>query len=320
MRAEETVGRVRQTGTMTASPSEPSDDSTDSTEPQEHQPYAAGKSDHSQWSLYCGDAVEVLRALPAESVDCVVTSPPYYWQRDYDVDGQFGMEPTIEGYVENLRSTFKALWPVLKPGGTVLLNLGDTYYNRKGKPQGRDRKNPGRRMNTLRAVDKAGLGLPRKSLIGIPWRVAFALQEDNWTLRSDIVWVRRQALGEPTSRDRPWRRYEHVFLLSKGVTYHFDRKELNGDEDVWFIDNDQRGATALGFHFAQFPKALVRRCIAVGCPPGGVVLDPFVGAGTTMHVALEMGRSTIGVDLNKSYCDHVVQLLEGDGTIALPGL
>jgi DNA modification methylase len=281
-------------------------------EPPGLEPYASGQQGRATWDLYHGDAIETLKALPPASVDCVITSPPYYWQRDYNVDGQYGMEPTIEGYVDTLRETFEAIRSALKPTGTVLMNLGDTYYNRKGKPHGHDRKNPGRRMETLRAVDKRGLGLPRKSLIGIPWRVALALQGDGWTLRSDIIWARRQSLGEPTSKDRPWRRYEHVFLFSKAITYHFDRSGLDGEEDVWLIDNDQRNATALGFHFAQFPRGLVRRCISVGCPPGGVVLDPFVGGGTTMSVALEMGRNAIGIELNKDYCEHVVKILDDE--------
>lgn len=286
-------------------------------EPEPPQPYASGVSGANTWELHQGDAIEVLGSLPEASVDCVITSPPYYWQRDYGVTGQFGMEPTIEGYVDNLVQTFRAIWPVLKPTGTVLLNLGDTYYNRKGKPQGRDRKNPGRRMDVVRAVDQKGLGLPRKSLMGMPWRVALGLQSDGWTLRSDIIWVRPQSLGEPTSKDRPWRRYEHVFLLSKNITYHFDRHALEGEEDVWLIENDQRNATALGYHFAQFPRGLVRKCIAVGCPPGGVVLDPFVGGGTTMSVALEMGVNAVGIELNQDYCDHIVKVL-GDEAGTLP--
>jgi DNA modification methylase len=302
---QETVVPSRQGDGMTALPVEPKPD----------QPYAQGTSGESWWTLYDGDCIDVLRKLPRASVDCVVTSPPYFWQRDYSVEGQFGMEPTIEGFVENLRATFREIWSVLKPDGTILLNLGDTYYNKKGKPHGHDTKNPGRRMATLRAVDTSGLGLPRKSLIGIPWRVALALQDDGWTLRSDIIWVRNQALGEPTSRDRPWRRYEHVFLLSKSIQYHFDRDKLDGEEDVWHIDNDQRGSTALGFHFAQFPRGLARRCIAVGSRPGDVVLDPFVGGGTSMSVALAMGRHAIGIDLNRDYCDHVVKVLDTENAL-----
>ena len=160
---------------------------------------------------------------PQASVNTTVTSPAYYWQRDYEVEGQFGLEPTIDGYVENLRATFAELKRVLTDDGTLWLNLGDTYYNAKGRPHGEDEKHRKRRMTGLRAVDGPGLGLPRKSLIGIPWRVALALQQDGWILRSPIVWERKTAIPEPTGKDRPWRKYEFIFLFSKSVRYYFDR-------------------------------------------------------------------------------------------------
>lgn len=268
-------------------------------------PYAQGARDNgTTWSLYAGDSSEVLHSLPVESVNCVVTSPPYYWQRDYDVEGQFGLEPTIDGYVQNLRDTFDGLKRVLTKDGTVFLNLGDTYYSAKGRPHGQDDKHKKRRLPGLRAVDGPGLGLPRKSMIGIPWRVALALQQDGWTLRSAIIWVRNSAIPEPTSKDRPWRKYEHIFLFSKSTKYYFNREGLQGEEDVWYIEPDRR-AVARGTHYAPYPRALVSRCIDTGCPPGGVVLDPFVGGGTTMYVADEMGRSSVGIDLNPTFCDLV---------------
>jgi DNA modification methylase len=268
-------------------------------------PYASGTRDNgTSWSLYAGDSSEVLHRLPADSVNSVVTSPPYYWQRDYDVDGQFGLEPTIDGYVDNLRDTFDGLKRVLTKDGTVFLNLGDTYYSAKGRPHGQDDKHKKRRMSGLRAVDGPGLGLPRKSMIGIPWRVALALQQDGWTLRSAIIWVRNSAIPEPTSKDRPWRKYEHIFLFSKSTKYYFNRDGLQGEEDVWYIEPDRR-AVARGTHYAPYPRALVSRCIDAGCPPGGVVLDPFVGGGTTMYVADEKERSSIGIELNPTFCDLI---------------
>src|SRR5207253_2456628 len=116
------------------------------------------------------------------------------------------------------------------PDGTIFLNLGDTYYSGKGRPHGTDAKHRSRRMTKLRAVDGPGLGLPKKSLIGIPWRVALALQADGWTLRSAIIWARQSAVPEPTAKDRPWRSYEHVFLLTKSRFYYFDRDGLGEDE------------------------------------------------------------------------------------------
>jgi DNA modification methylase len=261
----------------------------------------------SSWIVVQGDALTTLPMLEEESVNCVVTSPPYFWQRDYDIKGQLGLEPSIQGYVDNLRTAFRGIWGALKSDGTVFLNLGDTYYSAKGEPHGDDAKHRARRFG-LRAVDASGLGLPRKSLIGIPWRVALALAEDGWTLRSSIVWVRQSAIPEPTARDRPWRKYEHIFLLSKSPRYYFNRLALENEEDVWEIEPD-RNAESRGTHFAPFPRKLVERCIAAGCPDGGVVLDPFVGGGTTMYVALRMGRSAIGIDLNPSFCDLIVSRL-----------
>lgn len=264
--------------------------------------FAAGeRPDGTWWRLLVGDCQDALAELPPASVDCVITSPPYFWQRDYEVNGQFGLEPTIEGFVDNLRTAFASLKPALKDGGTVFLNLGDTYYSAKGRPHGRDGKHRSRRLPGLRAVDGPGLGLPRKSLIGIPWRVALGLQEDGWTLRSAIIWVRKTAIPEPTGKDRPWRKYEHVFLFSNTARYYFDRDGLEGEEDVWFIEPDRR-SLARGTHYAPYPRKLVERCIRTGCPEGGVVLDPFLGGGTTMYVAAEMGRSSIGIDLNPQFC------------------
>ena len=260
------------------------------------------------WIVYQGDCRKVLQDLPAASMNCVVTSPPYFWQRDYGVDGQSGMEPTIDGFVAGLREVFDGLRRVLTPDGTAWLNLGDTYYSAKGRPHGRDAKHRSRRLPGLRAVDGPGLGLPRKSLIGIPWRVALALQQDGWTLRSAVAWVRSSSLPEPTARDRPWRTYEHVFLFSRGPRYFFDRGGLDGEEDVWLIEPD-RNSDSRGSHYAPYPRALVQRCVRAGCPDGGVVLDPFLGGGTTMSAALAIGRSAVGIELNPAFCDQVAARL-----------
>lgn len=254
------------------------------------------------WQVLCGDAALTVQALTPDSVHCVVTSPPYYWQRDYKVDGQIGHEPTIDGYVTALAATFDAVRPVMRDDGVLFLNLGDTYYSAKGRPHGADGKSKGRAFSRvkLRAVDGPGLGLPRKSLIGIPWRVALALQARGWTLRNDIVWRRPGCLPEPTARDRAWMTHEHVFIFSKGPRYWFDREGLGGEEDMWSIPARPENP---GAHFAPFPAALVERCIRCGCPPGGTVLDPFVGSGTTLLVAQQLGRKGIGIDLSPSYCE-----------------
>lgn len=242
-----------------------------------------------------------LRSLPDASVDCAVTSPAYFWQRDYGYEGQLGHEQTIEAYVHNLRDTFVELKRVLKDRGVFFLNIGDAYYNAKGKPHGKDHKSSGRQLarTTLRAVDGPGLGLPRKSLIGLPWRVAIAMQESGWTLRSDVIWERPGSLGEPTAHDRPHRMFEHVFMFSKGPKYYFNRDALGGEEDIWRIPARPENPHS---HAAPFPMPLVERCLESGCPANGVVLDPFVGSGTTALAALRSGRSAIGIDMKPTYC------------------
>lgn len=270
---------------------------------------ASGKRWGRSWTLIQGDCREQGALLEPNSIDCVVTSPPYYWQRDYGVDGQIGLETSINGFVENIVGAMESLRGALKPTGTVFLNLGDTYYNAKGRPHGEDAKHKSRRMSVLRAVDGPGLGLPRKSLIGIPWRVALAMQEAGWTLRSDIVWMRKTSIPEPTAKDRPWRKYEHIFMFTKSPRYYFDREGLGGEEDVWFIE-PERNSLARGTHYAPYPRELVRRCVAAGCPEDGTVLDPFVGGGTTMDVALDMGRDAVGVELNSKFCEHIVTVFD----------
>ena len=255
------------------------------------------------WALINGDAKKCLQRLPDELVDCVVTSPPYYWQRDYSVDGQSGQEDTIEAYVENMQSVFREVRRVLKPRGLLFLNLGDTYYSGKGQPRGKDGKQVWRNVarDKYRAVDRPGLGLPQKSLIGIPWRVALALQADGWIIRSAVRWRKPKALAEPSALDRPWGASETVFILAKSRRYHFSRKGLQGEEDVWTVV--ARQSRKAYRHAASFPEALVERCLECGCRSKGVVLDPYVGSGTTAKVALDRGSPAIGIDLNLKYLE-----------------
>ena len=235
------------------------------------------------WEVHRGDATNILRGFPSASFNCVVTSPPYYWQRDYQVDGQIGQEKTIEGFVKSVADAMHELHRVLAKDGLLFLNLGDTYYSAKGEPKGIDRKNSARRFG-LRAVDASGLGVARKTTIGIPWRVALEMVARGWVLRSPIVWTRAGAIPEPTAKDRPWRTYEMIFMFSKSPRYYFSREALKGQEDVWTISS-RRTANG-GLHSAAFPDELVQRCLDIGCPPNGRVLDPFAGTGTTLRVAL----------------------------------
>lgn len=259
-----------------------------------------------RWAVLHADVNAALGAVPDASINCMITSPPYYWQRDYEVDGQIGHESSIEGYVSALASVFRVAYRKLADDGTLFLNLGDTYYSAKGKPHGKDDKHSGRTMmrRHLRAVDGPGLGLPRKSLIGIPWRVALAMQQDGWTLRSSVIWQRPAAQPEPTAHDRPWRTHENVFIFSKGPRYYFNRSALKGEEDVWQIVARPENP---GSHFAPYPRELVDRCVECGCRPGGVVLDPFVGSGTTMVSALAHGCHAIGIDLKAEYAKFAAE-------------
>ncbi len=269
---------------------------------------------NTQWELYQGDAVEALRLLGAESVNCVVTSPPYFWLRDYGVPGQIGMENTVEGYVSAINEVMKEVYRVLKKEGTLFLNIGDTYYSGKGESQGEDLKSRKRRFG-LRAVDKSGgmdIGYQRKSIIGVPWRVATRMCENGWVLRSPIVWHRAKCLPEFV-RDRPHRSYEFVFMFAKSRKYYFDRKPLvtqNIDEDVWTIT--PRAKNNGKVDTAPFPEELVERCLSIGCPPKGVVLDPFVGSGTTMQVALSLGSPAIGIELSPEFCKYILRNLSGE--------
>ena len=255
------------------------------------------------WQIHRGDAQDVLKTIAANSVNCVVTSPPYYWQRDYKVDGQIGLESKIDEFVSSVADTMDQVRRVLAKDGLLFLNLGDTYYSAKGQPKGNDKKSSARRFG-LRAVDTSGLGVPRKTTIGIPWRVALEMIKRGWVLRSPIVWTRTGALPEPTAHDRPWRTYEMVFMFSKSPKYYFNRKELGSEEDIWTISS-RRKANG-GIHSAAFPEELVQRCLNIGCRLGGTVLDPFAGSGTTCTVALQSGRHTVGIDLSERYCDYMV--------------
>lgn len=253
--------------------------------------------------LIRGDSATSLKALPKEVFNVAVTSPPYYWVRDYGFDGQLGHEQTVEDYVDALMQVFDEVKRTLHPEGMFFLNLGDTYYSGNGQPHGRDPKCASRDFlrKKVRAVDISGWSIPKKSLIGVPWKVAFAMQKRGWTLRSSIIWNRVNAFVEPTARDRPYRQYEFLFMFSKNRFYSFDRSKLV-EEDVWNIPIErQRRAN----HNAAFPSELVRRCIEVGSPEMGHVLDPFVGSGTTILTALRHRRNVVGIDMGDDYVDHI---------------
>jgi DNA modification methylase len=253
------------------------------------------------WNLYCGDAAKKTRELNADRYACAMTSPPYFWQRDYEVAGQIGLELTVDAYVTAICDAMEEVRRVLHPKGVLFLNLGDTYYSGKGQPHGNDRKHNGRRLKMLRLVDASGLGKPKKTLLGMPWRIALAMIDRGWILRAPIIWRRENAIPEASVSDRPWRTFEHVFLFSKSRSYNFSRAALKqaGEEDVWTIESPSRAGRV---HPAVFPQELVRRCLAIGNPDLGPVLDPFAGSATVLRTALAMGADADGIELNRTYC------------------
>lgn len=259
-----------------------------------------------RWEVQRGDTRQVLKTLDENRFHIAVTSPPYYSQRDYEVEGQIGLEPTIDGYVNNIADCMDEVFRVLRKDGLLFLNLADTYYSAKGQPKGVDRKNKARRFG-LRAVDASGLGVPRKTTIGIPWRVALEMISRGWTLRAPIIWQREASIPEPTARDRPWRTYEFVFMFSKSPRYFFDREALGDEEDVWTIST--RAKSSNGLHSAAFPDALVEKCISIACPPRGEFLDPFAGTGTGPKVAIKNGHPAFAIDLKEEFCEYMAKSL-----------
>lgn len=299
-----------------------------------------------QVTLLLGDARDQLRTLPAGSVDCIVTSPPYFGLRDYGTPGQYGAEPTPAEYVATMRALFAEARRVLADDGTLWLNLGDSYAYPPGSTHKQGQTGQRRDCAFTAETIRGTTALPTKNLIGMPWRTAFALQDDGWILRNEVIWYKHNAMPESVT-DRLSSRHEHLFLFSKRPRYWFDldgirepltRPEALGEGivfggakgpggkvggsarrsggnvsvygasgstkgrnpgDVWDITTKPYPAA----HFAVFPIELPLRCIKAGCKPGGTVLDPFSGSGTTGAAARQFGRKYIGIDLNPAYHD-----------------
>lgn len=296
--------------------------------------------------IIIGDVRDKLAELADESVHCVVTSPPYFGLRDYGVEGQIGLEATPEDYTTALVEVFREVRRVLRDDGTLWLNLGDSYNAHPGQRKTTDRV--GKKQETNAGSNTTGSrcapDLKPKDLLGIPWRVAFALQADGWWLRSDIIWAKPNPMPESVT-DRPTSAHEHVFLLAKSERYYFDAdaaKEPPSENKPWGDSNGGSKQRALGHnlggrlgipagfgrnirnvwtistaayseaHFATFPPALVEPCIKAGSPIGGTVLDPFLGAGTTALVADQLGRNCIGIELNPAYAELARQRIQRD--------
>ena len=286
-----------------------------------------------------GDCREVLPTLEAGSVQTCVTSPPYWGLRNYNMDEQLGLEPTPEEYVENMVQVFREVKRVLRDDGTLWLNLGDSYAGsgkgQMGDGSASDRK--GAKQGTSAGTLSGGLpigntGLASKQLVGIPWRVAFALQADGWYLRQDIIWHKPNPMPESVT-DRCTKAHEYIFLLSKSARYYFDAAAIAEEAQDWGTrdrsngkyHNEGSGLTPhsgleksyetrnkrsvwtvtskpfSGAHFATFPPDLIEPCILAGSKTGDTVLDPFGGSGTTGMVAESFGRNWVLIELNPEY-------------------
>lgn len=249
-------------------------------------------------NVHIGDAATVLETLPDGIAQAIVTSPPYYMQRDYGVDGQIGLEATPAEYVARLVEVFQQARRVLRLDGTLWLNLGDTYNSYLGNRGEGGRLNSGAQHAMLPSVP-TGFGLTDKTrknkcLLGIPWRVAHALSDDGWILRSEIVWHKPNA-KPGGGKDRPAATHEKVFLFSRSPRYLWTGEAPRGD--VWtFNPHANRGE-----HRATMPKTLAAACIMAGSERGDVIIDPFHGSGTTGAAASDLDRNYIGIELNPDY-------------------
>ena len=303
-----------------------------------------------------GNSLEVLKSLPDNSIDCCVTSPPYYALRDYGCDGQIGLEETPEKYIERLCEVFSEVRRVLTPQGTLWLNIGDSY---NGNKVGNTEVVKNKKVSESNDFHKKLWGGAKpKDLIGIPWMLAFALRSQGWYLRQDIIWQKPNPMPESVT-DRCTKSHEYIFLLSKSQKYYFDHEAIqeeatSSEKPRIFGANNQKGtlrndigrvykprtkncqydgqrpnsmhlAREAGMsdevysvrnkrdvwtvntkpckeaHFATYPFELIKPCILAGCPENGIVLDPFMGSGTTAIVARSLNRNYLGVELNPEY-------------------
>ena len=262
--------------------------------------------DMNSLQILTGDSLKILPKLATESVQCCVTSPPYWGLRDYEHPAQIGAELSPELYVENLVKIFQEVRRVLRKDGTVWLNVGDGYARNGGTGNHGPNAIVG---NTKKLIQKRNCkvpdcwGLKDRDLIGLPWRVAFALQADGWILRSKITWVKKNAMPESV-KNRPTNATEEVFMFAKSPTYFYDpngvREESGANlRNHWILSPD----SSRSGHPATFPRELARRCILLGSHEGDTILDPFSGSGTTGIAANELNRNAVLVELNPTYVE-----------------
>ena len=263
-------------------------------------------------TIHTGDCLEVLRTLPSESIHCCVTSPPYYALRDYGMGGQIGREASPKEYISRLTEVFTEVRRVLRSDGTLWLNISDTYAGKGNQGDFTDPKNPNGRNGQTVALNNKVEGCKPKDMIGIPWMLAFALRDSGWYLRNDIIWMKENPMPESV-KDRCARCYEHIFLFSKrsrahGAITDAEIKPLRNKRDVWVINT----VPFKGSHYAAYPPKLVETCLLAGCPEGGIVLDPFMGSGTTGMVARQLDRHFVGIELNPAFTEMAYRRIGGE--------
>lgn len=267
-------------------------------------------------AVLCGAAESALKLLDAGSVQTVVTSPPYWSLRDYGVAGQTGSADTLDDYIKSVVAVFAELCRVLRDDGTVWLNVGDAYTSGNRPARAPDKKNPRRAMAVRPPTP---VGLKDKELVGIPWRLAFALQAAGWWVRSAITWHKPNAYPESVM-DRPTGAYEIVFLLAKSADYYYDVDAVRGPNgrrlrNVWDIPTEprRRAGSEDDDHPATMPSALAKRCIMLTSRPGDLVLDPYVGSGTTLLATADLDRRWVGIDINPDFVALAMRRMDARG-------
>jgi len=254
--------------------------------------------------IITGDCLKILPNIVSESVQCCVTSPPYWGLRDYNHSAQIGAESSPVQYIENLVEVFRSVRRVLREDGTLWLNIGDGYARNGGTGNCGPNAVVG---NTKKLIQKRNCkvpdcwGLKDRDLMGIPWRLAFALQEDGWILRSKITWIKKTAMPESV-KNRPTSATEDIFLFAKSPSYYYDSKAIREStganlRNYWILGPDNSG----NGHPATFPRELARRCILLGSKEHDIILDPFGGSGTTGAVAIELNRKALLIEINPKY-------------------
>ena len=285
-------------------------------------------------SIYQGDCVEVMRKFSPTHYDMCVTSPPYWGLRDYGVDGQIGLEDDIYIFVEKIVEVMREVKRVLRDDGTLWLNMGDSYAmssmrggtkdfkwtpkaGQKGIITPRAWEASGRDNFGYKGKSRIPAGLKAKDLMGLPWRVAFALQADGWYLRQDIIWHKPNPMPESV-KDRCTKAHEYIFLFSKQPKYYFDSEGLREEAKTGDGGRNKRSVWRVTTkpvkeaHFATYPPDLIEPCILAGSRKGGAVLDPFGGSGTTGRVAEKFGRDSTLIELNPEYIEIAQKLIKRD--------